>query len=372
MSTPSRHLHRRTLPICLAATLVGGAVVLAPSVAAAGGGGGGDGGGHGGGHGNGARNVIFINGDGMAAAQREAGRLDRVGFDGALAMDSLPATGLQTTDPRDPKATVTDSAAAATAWATGQKTYNGAISVDPAQNPLLTLGAEAEQAGKSTGIVTTAQVTDATPAAFFSTTTDRSKQSDIAAQYLRVTKPEVILGGGEDWWLPAGTPGAYADTPADDPTEASKGTQGDLIAEAQHAGYQYVSDAASLSVAKGGRLLGLFSNEEMFQQRPEGEGDEYDPVVPLADMTTKALSTLSSDEDGFFLVVEEEGIDEMAHENNGTRMLQAMQSLEKAVEVARDYVAAHPDTLLIVTGDHECGGLTVEGVDPTDESGPGG
>jgi alkaline phosphatase len=357
---------RRTLTGVLTATLVGGSlVVLLPGSALAG-----NGNGHGGNpH---TRNVIFVNGDGMAAAQREAGRLAQAGFDGDLAMDSLPVTGLQTTDPRDPKATVTDSAAAATAWATGQKTYNGAISVDPAKNPLLTLGAEAEKAGKSTGIVTTAQVTDATPAAFFSTTVDRGRQSDIAEQYLEVTKPEVILGGGEDWWLPAGAAGAYPDNPADDPTEASKGTQGDLIAEAQQLGYQYVTDAASLSAAKGDRLLGLFANEEMFQQRPEGQGDEYDPVVPLADMTTKALSTLSTDKDGFFLVVEEEGIDEMAHDNNGTLMLQALRELDKAVQVARDYVAQHPDTLLIVTGDHECGGLTVEDVDAKDESGPGG
>jgi alkaline phosphatase len=360
----SRSAHpRRTIPTVVAASLVGGAlVVLLPGSALANGGGDG--------HGNGpARNVIFINGDGMGAAHREAARLDQEGFDGQLAMNSLSATGLQTTDPRDPRATITDSAAAATAWATGQKTYNGAISVDVNRKPLLTLGAEAERAGKATGIVTTAQVTDASPAAFFSTTPDRTRQSDIAKQYLEVTKPEVILGGGEDWWLPAGTPGTYADAPADDPTEASKSTQGDLVGQAQRLGYQYVSDAAGLNRARGDRLLGLFSNEEMFQQRPEGQGDEYDPVVPLPDMTRKALDTLSRDRDGFFLLVEEEGVDEMSHDDNGTRMLEAMRALDDAVQVARDYVAKHPDTLLIVTGDHECGGLTVEDVDGTDESG---
>src|SRR4051812_6736799 len=145
MPTPSRQLHRRTLPICLAATLVGGAVVLVPSVAAAGGGGDGDGGGGGGGHGHGARSVIFVNGDGMSAAQREAGRLDQVGFDGELVMNTLGVTGLQTTDPRDPEDTVTDSAAGASAWATGVKTYNGAVSVDVDGNPLPTIGAEAHQ-----------------------------------------------------------------------------------------------------------------------------------------------------------------------------------------------------------------------------------
>jgi alkaline phosphatase len=111
----------------------------------------------------------------MAAAHREAARLDQAGFDGDLVMDSLPVAGLQTTDPRDPEDTVTDSAAAATAWATGQKTFNGAISVDVEGKPVTPLGTEAKRAGKATGLVTTAQVTDATPAAFFSSVEDRGE-----------------------------------------------------------------------------------------------------------------------------------------------------------------------------------------------------
>jgi len=364
---------RPALAVCLAATLVGGVVVLLPAAASAGGDG--PGGGHGGGHGHrhDARSVIFVNGDGMSATHREAGRLDQEGFDGQLAMNSLPVAGLQTTDPRDPEDTVTDSAAGASAWATGVKTYNGAVSVDVDGNPLPTIGAEAQQAGLATGLVTTAQVTDATPAAFFSNAVDRSAQDDIARQYLEVTRPQVVLGGGEDWWLPAGDEGTYEPRTGDeeDP-EVSRSTQGDLVAQAEGLGYEYVSTAEELAAAEGDQLLGLFANEEMFQMRPEGEGDVYDPVVPLADMASKALDVLSQDEDGFFLLIEEEGVDEMAHDNNGTLMLEAMRSLDAAVEVARAYVAEHPDTLLIVTGDHETGGLTIEDVDGTDESGPGG
>nr|WP_211247895.1 alkaline phosphatase [Cryptosporangium arvum] len=110
----------------------------------------------------------------------------------------------------------------------------------------------------------------------------------------------------------------------------------------------------------------------MFQQKEEGKGDVYQPVVPLADMTTKALSTLSKDKDGFFLFVEEEGVDEFSHENNGTQMLKSMAELEKAVKVAKAYVNEHPDTLLVITGDHDCGGATVEAAEDTaDESGDG-
>jgi alkaline phosphatase len=365
MSTFMSAGRRRALPVGVAVALVGGAVVLLPSGALAGG----NGSGHGRGHH--ADSVIFINGDGMAAAHREAARLDQAGFDGDLVMDSLPVAGLQTTDPRDPEDTVTDSAAAATAWATGQKTFNGAISVDVEGKPVTPLGTEAKRAGKATGLVTTAQVTDATPAAFFSSVEDRGEQSEIARQYLEVSKPDVILGGGEDRWLPTGDEGAFPPRTGDTEDPEMSTAPSDLVAEAQDLGYEYVNSADGLAAAEGDRLLGLFANEEMFQQRPEGEGDEYSPVVPLADMTTKALDVLDESRDGFFLLIEEEAVDEMSHENNATRMLQAMRALEDAVQVARDYVAQHPDTLLIVTGDHECGGLTVEDVDDQDESGDG-
>jgi alkaline phosphatase len=360
MST-STSRRSRGLPLALAAALVGGGLVLLPASTASGD------------DEDDVRSVIFVNGDGMAAAHREAGRLDQEGFDGQLAMGSLPVAGLQTTDPRDPVDTVTDSAAGASAWATGVKTYNGAISVDVDGNPLPTIGAEAAEAGLATGLVTTAQVTDATPAAFFSSTTDRALQDQIARQYLEVSEPQVVLGGGEDWWLPAGDEGVFPPRAGDaaDP-EVSRSQQGDQIARAEGLGYEYVHDAAGLAAAEGDRLLGLFANEEMFQMREEGLGDEYAPVVPLADMTAKALDVLSEDDDGFFLLVEEEGVDEMAHHDNGARMLQTMRALDDAVQVARDYVAEHPDTLLIVTGDHETGGLTIEDVNVDDESGLGG
>jgi alkaline phosphatase len=316
-----------------------------------------------------ARNVIFVNGDGMSDAHREAARLALQGLDGRLAMDRLPVSGTLTTDPRDPEDTVTDSAAGASAWATGQKTYNGAISVDLAGNPLPILGTQAKAAGKATGLVTTAQVTDASPAAWFSQTPDRGAQDEIARQFLEVSKPDVILGGGEDWWYPAGAPGAWKDDPPADPTEASRGTKGDLVARAKGLGYEYVSGPKGLAAATGSKLLGLFANEEMFQQRPEGQGDVYEPPVSLATMTQKALSTLEKNDKGFFLFVEEEAVDEFAHNNNGVKTLKAMEQLEATVAVVRSYAATHPDTLVVITGDHETGGLAVEQQDDADESG---
>ena len=317
------------------------------------------------------RNVIFLVGDGMASAHRDAGRLRLAGLDRNLEMDQLPVSGSLSHDARDPNAFVTDSAAGATAWATGQKTFNGAISVDVNRNPLPVLGEQAKAAGKATGLVTTAQVTDASPAAFYARTPDRGLQSDIALQYLNESKPDVILGGGEDWWLPAGTPGAFPDAPAEDPQEASRGTQGNLIDQARGLGYNHVTTPQQLQQARGPKLLGLFANEEMFQQRAEGQGDVYRPVVDLPTMTRKALDTLSTSRQGFFLVVEEEAIDEFAHNNNSPQVLEGMKQLDATVAVVRQFLRRNPDTLVVVTGDHETGGLAIEGVDANDETGTG-
>ncbi|WP_432564822.1 alkaline phosphatase [Kineococcus sp. SYSU DK003] len=316
-----------------------------------------------------ARNVIVLQGDGMGIAHRELVRLATVGQDAELAMDSLEVSGWVHTDPADPLETVTDSAAAATAYATGVRTYNGAVGVDVDGNPVPTLLEAARDLGKATGLVTTSQVTDATPASFGSHVLDRDDQSEIARQYLEETRPDVVLGGGEDRWLPPGEEGAWPDHPATDPTEESSGTAGNLVERAQDLGYEYVSDADELAAATSSKLLGLFANEEMFEHRNEGEGAIYDPSVPLPDMAAKALDTLSTDEDGFFLLIEEEGIDEMAHHNNAHLTIAAGAALDATVALVLDFVEANPDTLVVVVGDHETGGLAIENVSEEDESG---
>ena len=131
-----------------------------------------------------ARNVIFIQGDGMGIAHRELIRLATVGQDDDLAMNKMDYAGLVQTDSADPDEAVTDSAAAATAYSTGVRTFNGAIGVDLEGNPVPTLLERARDAGKATGLVTTSQVTDATPAAFGAHIEDRALQSEIARQYL--------------------------------------------------------------------------------------------------------------------------------------------------------------------------------------------
>ena len=264
---------------------------------------------------------------------------------------------------------VTDSAAAATAFSTGVKTFNGAIGVDARGRAVRTLLEDARRMDKATGLVTTSQVTDATPAAYASHVSDRGQQSEIARQYLVRSKPDVILGGGEDFWYPAGTPGGYPDNPPTDPTEQSKGTEGNLVERAKSLGYKYVTNGTQLRNARGKKILGLFANEEMFEHREEGHGDLYDPVVPLRDMASKALDILSRDRQGFFVLIEEEAIDEMAHENNAGLMIKSGAALDSTVKLAVRFARRNPGTLIVVQGDHETGGLTIENPDTADESG---
>ena len=193
-----------------------------------------------------AKNVIIFVGDGMGTSHRLLIRYGNVGPEGKLAMDSMPVAGRSQTFPHDPEAFVSDSAAGGTALATGVKTYNGAIGVDENGKRATSVLELAARAGKATGLVTTAQVTDATPASFGAHVLDRSQQSLIARQFLENSKPQVILGGGEDKWYPPGNPGAFPDQPAEDPSERSAGTEGNLVERAKQLGYEYVTNTAEL------------------------------------------------------------------------------------------------------------------------------
>lgn len=340
---------QRTLAAAATLVLAGSGLAASSTVA-----------GHGGDR---AKNVIVFVGDGMGNSHRDLIRYGNVGPEGKLAMDTMPYVGRSQTYPHDPKAFVTDSAAGGTAIATGVKTYNGAIGVDEDGNKRQSVLELAAKHGKATGLVSTAQVTDATPASFGAHVLDRSQQSMIARQFLENSKPQVILGGGEDKWYPAGNPGAFPDKPKEDPTEKSAGTEGNLVEKAKKLGYEYVTNSAQLKASTSGKILGLFANEEMFQQAPEGKGDVYNPTVSLSTMTSKAISTLEKDSDGFFLMVEEEGIDEMAHQSNAPGVIKAGKNLDSAVGVAKRYAAANRDTLVIVLADHETGSLAIEDPD---------
>ena len=315
-----------------------------------------------------AKNVILLIGDGMGQAHRFAGQLFSAGRTHRLAMDRLPVSGSMRTLSADPASFVTDSAAAATALATGVKTSNGAVAIDLDGHSRTTVLELAKRSGRSAGLVTTCQITDATPAAFAAHVRHRSDQSEIARQFVSETGVDVLLGGGAAHWFPEGEQTALPNDP-DDPRDRALGTAGDLTLEAMGAGYRVVSSAAGLAKATAKRsglapkVLGLFANQEMFRQSAEGQGDRYDPPISLAEMTEAAIDLLSRNPSGFFLMVEESAIDRMAHRNNAPLTIKGVLELDRAVQVALAFAERNPDTLVVVTADHECGGLAVAGSD---------
>ena len=236
---------------------------------------------------------------------------------------------------------VTDSAASATALASGVKTNNGMVGELPDGTAVRTVLEEAEAHGLATGLVTTSRLSHATPACFAAHVPSRGMEQEIAAQML-AQGIEVLLGGGRATFLPRGDGGL-------------RGDGRDLLAEAGAAGYQVVVDPAGLAAAGPGRVLGLFNDSHM-----EFEIDRDAQAEPsLAAMTARALELLADDPDGFLLVVEGARIDHAAHANDAVSHLSDILAYDAAFAVAAAFAAESGDTLLVSTADHETGGLTL-------------
>jgi alkaline phosphatase len=284
------------------------------------------------------RSVIFLIGDGMGMSQIAAARLLAYGPDGWLALERLPVTGLVRTHTADDL--VTRSEAAATALASGHKTLNHRLGTDPGGRPLRTILEAARDAGLATGLVTTSTIVDATPGGFAAHVRDREMGDDIAAQ-LTASGVDVMLGGGRGFFLSKGRGGERRDGR-------------DLFAEARSHGYQVVSSAADLrrAASAGGRILGAFGPERFNLSNP-------DPSLP--EMTAAALRILSRRPSGFFLMAEQEDIDEASHEQNLKRLEHALLLFDRAVREAVSFAARDGHTLVVVTADHATGGLSIDG-----------
>lgn len=287
------------------------------------------------------RAIILLIGDGMGEAQRTAARWQAVGQSGQLAMDTMPVSGWSHTGSADNP--ITDSAAAGTALATGFKTNNGMISIDPYSNTLTTILEQAQDRGMAVGLVTTVQMAHATPAVFASHVLSRNEMTEIASQMID-QQVDVLLGGGEDEFLPNTEAGCYPQ-----PGERTDGR--DLISETVTAGYSYVCTPSAFAAVPitTTHLLGLFADEGM--TRP------FSPT--LAQMTQKSIDILSQDPEGFFLMVEGGQIDWACHANDAANAITDTVDFDAAVAVAQAYAATNPNTLVIVTGDHETGGMSV-------------
>jgi alkaline phosphatase len=289
-----------------------------------------------------AQDIILFIGDGMGEAHRTAARWWAVGQSGALVMDRMSFVGWSRTASADNP--ITDSAAGGTAIATGVKTNNGMIGQDPDGAPLTTILERAQARGMAVGLVTTVQMAHATPASFAAHVPDRNMMTEIASQMVLTAEVDVLLGGGEDEFLPTTATGCY-------PQPGERTDSRDLIAEATAAGYTYVCDASTFATVvptSTTRLLGLFADEGM--PRP------FSPS--LAEMTQKAIDILSQDPDGFFLMVEGGQIDWASHANDAANVISDTIGLDEAIAVAQAYASTVSDTLVIVTADHETGGMS--------------
>jgi alkaline phosphatase len=311
-----------------------------------------------------AKNIIFMVADGMGLAHVTAARIFKNGPGGeSLHLETLPTIGYQRT--HSASDSLTDSAAAASAWASGEKFNNGEISChdddqngrcEPAPGPTILEIAKAK--GKVTGLVVTSTVTHATPAAFGSHVPSRRCEKEIARQYIQVTEVDVILGGGRKKFK-------STEKQADE-----CGTFGDFIADAERKGYQVVYTKKALDgvVAKGSRkILGLFTPKgktpELFRLYPEEHYQVEEPTLPQ--MTTAALETVEKDEDGFFLLVEGSQIDWASHRNDVAYQIGETLAFDEAVKVVLDWINEKPNrrqnTLVIISTDHETGGFAIRG-----------
>ncbi len=280
------------------------------------------------------RNVIVCVGDGMGPGQVAAARC----YAGTnLFFEGFPYQSRMTT--HNASWAVPDSAAAATAIATGLKVNSCVLSLAlPGDaSELETLLEHFKKSGKSTGLVTTSYLTDATPAAFGAHDESRYNFALIAADYLNQTRPDVLMGGG--------LTGLDAETAA-------------------AAGYAVVTDRASLvelDASLQPRVCGLFGWGYL-----PFEYDGLGALPSLSDMTVKALDVLRRDPDGFFLMVEGEMIDIASHGNDLPRCIGEMLAFDAAVKKIVEWAAGREDTLVLVMADHETGGLAV-----TQDNGPG-
>ncbi|GGG03505.1 alkaline phosphatase [Rhizobium wenxiniae] len=316
-----------------------------------------------------AKNVIFLIADGLSVAHRTAARIMSKGMtegkaNGRLNMDDVPPAAFIGTSATD--AVATDSANTMSAYMTGHKTAVNAIGVyadrTPASldDPKVETLAEAlrRQTKKSIGIISTAELQDATPAAVVAHTRKRGDKAEINGMLFDV-KPDVLLGGGSAYFLPQATAGS------------KRKDDKDYIAMFKDAGYTLATSKGELATAAGsntGKILGLFHTGNMDttldrEFLKKGTVSKFPEQPGLVEMTKVALDNLSKNPEGFFLMVEAANVDKMSHPLDWDRAVIDTIEFDKAIGVAREFAAKNPDTLIIVTGDHTHGVSIIGTVD---------
>ncbi|HEY3389829.1 MAG TPA: alkaline phosphatase, partial [Prolixibacteraceae bacterium] len=276
------------------------------------------------------KNIILMIGDGMGLAHVYSAMTANGGH---LYLENFKNIGFSKTYSSNNY--ITDSAAGGTALSSGVKTYNGAIGVDPDKNPVPSIRELAEKKGLKTGLVSTSAITHATPASFIAHASSRSSYEDIAADFLK-TNIDVFIGGGIKNF------------------EARKDGR-NLSKELKDKGYQVLYNIEDIQKVKSGKLAGFTAQEHDAPMAERGE-----VLVPA---TQTAINLLSQSKKGFFLMVEGSEIDFLAHENKTPGVVLETLDFDRAIGAALKFAAANRETLIIVTADHETGGMTLNGGD---------
>lgn len=275
------------------------------------------------------KNIILFIGDGMGPAQLTAGMSVKTG---SLFLELFPYAGFSKTFSADNY--VTDSAAGGTALSSGVKTRNGMIGMGPDTTILRSIIEVAHANGLATGVVSTSAVTHATPASFVAHNSGRGNYEDIAKDFLNATA-DVFIGGGENHFR-------------------KRADGSDLTVELKNKGYDVVFTLDDLKKSNSTRIAGLLAKEHMPTVEQGRKG-------VLKEMVAKAIETLDRDKDGFFLMVEGSMIDWGGHDKNLSYITSEMIDLDEAIGTAYNFAGNDRETLIVVTADHETGGLTLVG-----------
>lgn len=281
--------------------------------------------------------VFLFIGDGMSIPQRMMAEeyVHRLGEPG-LTINSFPHQVMTTT--RSANSFITDSAAGGTALACGTKTNNHTVGVDPDGKRLTSMAEVARDAGRKVGIITSVTINHATPAAFYGHNASRGAAYAIGLDLLN-SNFDFFGGGAVD---------GHND-------EKAAEYKGDIYDIAKNYGYTVIHEADAVKALKPGcgKILACL---------PEGPlpyAINSQPGLRIADYTEKAIELLDNPK-GFFMMVEGGKIDWMCHANDAASVMQEILDFDKAVKVADAFAKKHPnDTLIVVTGDHETGGLTL-------------
>lgn len=310
-----------------------------------------------------AKNVILFVGDGMSLQARQIARILSKGitegrYNDLLNMEKMDNVAVVTTSGYD--AIVTDSANSASAYATGHKSVVNAMGVyedctkDPFDDPKVENIIELVKRtrGMATGIVSTSNITDATPAAMVSHTRRRAEQNFIAQTMLEDKhRPDVILGGGSRHFIPMDVPGS------------KRKDNVDVIKSFEDLGYSFSGTKTELenTPESADKLLGLYQldNMNVYIDRAVIKNPKvlkgFNDQPGLVEMTEKAIDTLSKNDNGFFLMVEGACVDKQLHVLDWQRAAYDNIELDKAVGVAQKFAAQNDDTLIVVVADHAHG-----------------